>query len=255
MMDPVILLYSIFFLLLLVIFLLLLAIFVLAKRKSDPASQSDLVLLAEGKSQSILARAIKQANRILVSSELKGIRLIAQEKLAGSGLLHEYEARLADLEKHLVEELDKKTTELVGRYERAIGSLEAAIEKELTEQSQLFDKQQATVAGAISRQNELWLNSSNQVIEEARASLSKLLSATESQVKVELNGQLEAVNLEIESYKQHRMRIIDERIIDVLQDILNVTLWKKIDLKDQSDLVYRALEEAKSENAFGVVKK
>ena len=72
----------------------------------------------------------------------------------------------------------------------------------------------------------------------------------ESKVKSDVNKELSKVSEEIEVYKQNRMRIIDERVVDILEQVVRVALDKKLSLADQSDLIYKALDEAKHEHAF-----
>ena len=48
-------------------------------------------------------------------------------------------------------------------------------------------------------------------------------------------------------YKNHRMEIINKYIIDILERTLEETLGKKLTLNEHSDLIFQALEQAKSE--------
>ena len=55
---------------------------------------------------------------------------------------------------------------------------------------------------------------------------------------------------EIVEYRLHRQKVLDEKIVDILTEVLQKTIDKKLSLADQSDFIYKALEEAKNSHAF-----
>jgi hypothetical protein len=72
----------------------------------------------------------------------------------------------------------------------------------------------------------------------------------EAKVKGDVERELAKAAEEIEQYKANRMRVVDERIVDILEEVLRVALDKKMSLADQSELIYKALEDAKKEHSF-----
>jgi len=61
---------------------------------------------------------------------------------------------------------------------------------------------------------------------------------------------MQKANGEIEEYKIHRRKVLDEKIVDILEEVLRLTIDKKLSLSDQSDFIYKALEEAKKNHAL-----
>ena len=55
---------------------------------------------------------------------------------------------------------------------------------------------------------------------------------------------------EIDEYRIHRQKVMDEKIVDILEEVLALSIDKKLSLADQSDFIYKALEEAKKNHAF-----
>lgn len=231
---PVEILYYLFSL----IVVLQLAILFFLWSRRDAVYHRD-VLLDQGKARtsSIIHRAIQQANKVLITAELKGIQLISRQKLTGSELTHQFNQHLAAVEKALqdqfirnAEHADQSYAEFLANSEKIIKEHIAANEKMLTEKS----------VGMVTQTESM---------------LAAFTHDMEEKVKGDIDLQMKKVVDEIQHYKLTRMRVIDERIVDVLEEVLKVVLEKKLTIVDQSDLVYKALEQAKKDHAFVEMKK
>lgn len=221
---------------LVVIVLQLVLIYVYISRSVEP--QRDL-LLEQGKlkSNSLLHRAVQQANKILVTAQMKGIHLISKQKMTGSELTKEFQTHLAAVEKALSDQLIRNTEHAEQTYEGFIKGAEKAIKEHV-------------------RANEKMLSDkSNEMVSQTSEMLGVFTKELEQKVKADIEQKMAEATNEIEQYKLTRIRVIDERIVDVLEEVLEVVLEKKLTLADQSDLVYKALEQAKREHAFSAKQK
>ncbi len=206
---------------------------VLLMRHSDDPHRDVLLEQGKRKTNSLLHRAVQQANKILVAAELKGIKLISQQKMSGSELTREFQTHLASVEKALSDQLVRNAEHAETTYEEFIKGAEKAISEHVAaNEKMLSDK-------------------SNTMVEKTSEMLGVFTKELEEKVKGDIEKKMVEATNEIEQYKLTRIRVIDERIVDVLEEVLQVVLEKKLSLADQSDLVYKALEQAKREHAFG----
>lgn len=190
----------------------------------DPATRA--------KSDAIIHDAIAKADTIVSEAELAGIKVISQEKLQGQELSRELRAHLDRVQQAFEAEFKKSSGLAEDAYQNFIKDLEGSIRKHVTANEKLLETK------------------ADQMIVQTQKTLNDLTASVQNQVKTEVDKELGAVRDELSTYKQQRMRVIDERIIDILEDIIKVTLEKKLSLVEQSELVYRALEEAKKESVF-----
>jgi hypothetical protein len=193
-------------------------------------------LLEQGKTRtdSLLHKAVQQANKILATAQLKGIKLISQQRLSGSELTRQFQVHLAAIEKALSDQLIRNTEHAEQTYEEFIQGAEKAIKDHV-------------------KANEAMLSEkSNAMVAQTEEMLRQFTRDLEEKVKAEIEKKMGEATGEIEQYKLTRIRVIDERIVDVLEEVLAVVLEKKLTLADQSDLVYKALEQAKREHAFSI---
>lgn len=206
---------------------------VLLMRHSDDPHHDVLLEQGKLKTNSLLHRAVQQANKILVTAQMKGIHLISKQKMTGSELTKEFQTHLAAVEKALSDQLIRNTEHAEQTYEEFIKKAEKAITDHVkANEKMLSDK-------------------SNAMVEKTSEMLGVFTKELEEKVKADIEKKMIEATNEIEQYKLTRIRVIDERIVDVLEEVLEVVLEKKLTLADQSDLVYKALEQAKREHAFG----
>ncbi len=195
------------------------------------------------KSEEILRGALERANLILASAQKKGVDIIAKEEKTGSTLSDEYSKHLGAVQESLQES-----------FERTANDADKALEEYLTQVGK-------TVADHMDQNEKILSDKAAVMTEQARkalddmrgrteGSIEKLTKDTQEMVRSEIDKELAMAHDELTEYKARRMKMIDERIIQMLEDVIKVTLEKKLSLVEQSELVYRALEEAKRENAF-----
>jgi hypothetical protein len=214
------------------VFQLATLILVFQMRKRPPEHSGGLFRESQAKTHSIIYKSIQQANKILVAAELKGLQLLSKEKVTGEELSRHFKEHLDAIEKALEGHLERNAKHAEDTYGTFITTAETSINQHINQnQKMLEEKAQA-------------------MIERTESLLTTFTASLEAKVKGDVEKELQAASAEIEEYKKNRMRVIDERIVDILEEVLRVALDKKLTLADQSELIYKALEDAKREHAF-----
>jgi len=222
----------------LVVVLQLVILLTLARKRG--ATEEDVEGIVDEtrhKSRSIIHRAIREANRMLITAELRGIRALARGKLTSKELTEQYQKNLANIE----EALKAHFVESANKAEASYDTFIKLIEKTMNEQ--------------IARNEKLISDKADEMVKASQTQVANMVEDIHQKVKVQVDAEMEAAKNEIAQYKSSRIAVLDERIMDILEELLRIALEKKLSLADQSDLVYKALEEAKRENAFETLAK
>jgi hypothetical protein len=213
------------------------AAFIILYTKINHPAHSDeekqIIANIQSKSNSIIHRAIKQADKILAIAELRGIKLFAKDKLEADKVANEYRQRLESLEKDLEQTFEQTANGAETTYQNFINSIEAALTKHIQQNQILME------------------GKTDEFIKYSQGILESFVTDMRNEVKKQVDDELAKAKQEIELYKQRRMKILDENIVEILEKTMAVSLGKKLSLSDQSDLIYNALEEAKKEHALG----
>lgn len=162
----------------------------------------------------ILHDSIKKSQAILAESELEGIKMAAETKLDTQKLEAEYQKKLEETQNQLMQYM-------AGLQERS---------KEFEEASQ------KAIQDRI-----------NQIFANLEERMGQFLITAESKTISSIELELKSARQLIETYKSQQLKLIDENILAMMEQTLNLVLGKKLSLKDQLDLIYEALEQAKGE--------
>ena len=184
------------------------------------------------KTYQILNDSIKKANLILANAELKGINLLAKEKIDSHKLVAEYQNHLRSLEEELTKQFNLNLEKSQQAYQEYINSLE----KDLTEH-QVQNRQ-------------LLLDKTIAFIDKSEKELAAFVNQVNTRIKSQIDAELSSVKKEVEEYKLHRMKVIDQNLIDILEKTIEETLGKKLTLAEHSDLIFEALEDAKRQHTL-----
>lgn len=162
----------------------------------------------------ILHDSIKKSQAILGAAELEGIKMAAETKLDTQKLEAQYQKKLEETQEQLMQYM-------AGLQERS---------KEFEEASQKAIQE---------RINQIFVN-----LEER---MGQFLITAEEKTISSIELELKSARQLIETYKSQQLKLIDENILAMMEQTLNLVLGKKLSLKDQLDLIYEALEQAKGE--------
>lgn len=267
-------------LLLLLAFLLLVTVFLLIMllRSSDKVRRLTypvydyIIKEAQHKAQEITYDAMKHSREMLVNAELEGVKVIAKEKVDSRKIEEEYEHQLATLTDHTKKLLEDYAGKVTGELKNLTETLEENIKNNLqnvantgthsTEELQNITKtlegtiqdnlkrvEEAGTAG-VKRSEEL----TQQVLEDLSNKLSHAFENLEVSVKDKIQENLEkefdSVREMVDIYRKKRMDIVDNEVIALIEQTTALALQKKLTFSEHTELLFNALEEAKSQNIF-----
>ena len=114
------------------------------------------------------------------------------------------------------------------------------------------------LSGALEKRIAAGITKNESLLQEETTKLSTQLSETfgtlEANAKEQIRSNVEkefiSVKKVIETYRQERFALVDNQILSLLENVTNVALQKSLTLQDHSDLIYKALDEAKSKDIF-----
>lgn len=158
-----------------------------------------------------LHQSIKKSQNMLGEAELEGIKVISDTRFYTQKMEQEY---------------SKKLSQIIQEAENSIK----------TYQTQLIQTSSTMVEERI-----------NKLFDSLEQRLSDFLVETSQKTSSSIELELKAARALIDSYKEERLKLIDENILAMMEQTLAVVLNKKLSLEDQLDLVYEALEKAKVE--------
>src|SRR3989344_500911 len=88
------------------------------------------------------------------------------------------------------------------------------------------------------------------MINNSQSALANFIVEINSKIKKQIDDELSNVKAEIEKYKQRRIDVINQNIVDILEKTLEETLGKKLSLDEHSEIILQALEQAKTEQGI-----
>lgn len=193
-------------------------------------NQKKIMAKTEETSNRILGNASTKAQKIIANAELRGIKLFAREKLDSAQIVQDYAKQVSIIKTSLEEDITQITQQTEKTYQDYISNLEKL----------LFTH--------ASKNEAMLLDKSNQLINTAQKELDNFIDAIHENIKNQIDRELAAVKTEISEYKKHRLNLVETNIIDIIEKTIQKTLGKKLDMRDQTDVIYKALEEAKLEH-------
>lgn len=195
------------------------------KRKKIEGAGDRILEELQEKSWNSLHQSIQKSQDILGMAELEGIKVVAGTKLETS----KFEG-----------EIEKQLQAILAQSQQTIASAQnqlLAFLQDLQKRSEAFEQiQKNTGEQRI-----------NQMFDRVETRLSDFLVQTEQKTASSIELELKAARQLIDTYKNEQLKLIDENIIAMMEQTLSLVVSKKLNLKDQMDLVYEALEKAKIE--------
>jgi len=234
---------------------------------------------AQKKAQKIIYDATRQAREILIASELASIKESAEKKVETRKLEETYRQNLDVIARETRQLLGKYAGEAESIYKNLsqelieqIGSSKESIESEsnktaqdirdslnsIKEKVHSTEEKYSTMAARIEDSidqhardgKEQLSHSIDAVVNNFSQSLSEIKEDNAQKIDAYLRDEFEKAKEEIYAYKEARMKILDKQIISLVEQVAEITLRKKLSLKEHGELAYQALEEAKKEGIF-----
>lgn len=194
--------------------------------------ENELMDEAQQRSYAMLSEATKEANSLITEAELAGLRLFADEKLEGKKAASTFKQELDLLEERLQGRLNESTKAAEASYALFIKGLEASMEAQATKAQASLEEQGKAL---LSRTQEAF---------------TVLANSMNEKIQTELDREIASTKEIMEHYREQKMKSIDDNIFTVLTETTRIILGKSMSFKEQTELVYKALDEAKKENFF-----
>lgn len=213
-----------------IIFWVLIRLTNVIEKRRDTVTEMNA--LTRYRSDSIIHMAVQKAQELIANAELAGTKIFAREKLSGKQIADEYK-------KHL----DKLKADFEEQFVSSAKSADQHMD-------QFFQHIQEILKDNLEKNERLAQEKSQLMLSQSQQLLARFTEDMEVKVKSQVDEEFIKARQEIIHYKQHRLAVVDEQILELLEDVLRAILKKKLTLADQSDLVYEALEEAKKNQLF-----
>lgn len=175
-----------------------------------------------------LHSSIQKSQDIIGEAELEAVKVVADSKFETNRIEKEYDQKISELLSQSQQTITKSQQELI----QFMADL----------QKRAADFEQSSQSSTQQRINQLF--------ERLEVKLSDFLITTEQKTTSSIELELKGTRELIDAYKVKQFKLIDDNIIAMMEQTLNIVLGKKLNLKDQMDLVYEALEKAKSEKTI-----
>ncbi|MBI4039192.1 hypothetical protein HY384_04540 [Candidatus Daviesbacteria bacterium] len=168
---------------------------------------------------------LQKIAQLLAAAEEAETQVLAEGSFATKKLLAEFKIQLQNIVKDSQQSINSSQNQLIKFMER------------LQDTSARFEE-----ASKISGEKRI-----NELFERLESKISDFLIQTEQKTTSSIDLELKAARQLIETYRNAQLKLIDENIVAMMEQTLNLVLAKKLSLKDQLDLIYEALEKAKTE--------
>jgi hypothetical protein len=191
---------------------------------------------AQLKSHEIVTDAVKQAQTIVSTADLEASKIVSDAKVYQSALKGRFDSEVEKAFQIYIQDFNNYTEVMKQKFNISQQDYLNYI-KYLKEES---DKSRTESLESIKAQVA-------EMFVKFEEKLTEFLNETQKSSVESIDMELKATRQLIETYKQNQLKIIDENIIAMLERTLSLVLAKKLSLKDQIDLVYESLEQAKNE--------
>jgi hypothetical protein len=244
-----------------------------------PEKAQEAVLAAEERAQAIVADAEAQARRVRTEIEEERLKALNEDHKEVDRFLDAYRHRLEKVMKDLSYGVEKEHMRATSRFVESLQSIEERVSLNADEarhsmdsftnqSSKLFERlayeienvekgiQHLALALEEAAANESDKNAQivreemQKIGEETAQSVIRVAKGLDEALQINLEKEFSTISKEITQYREARMRLINERILVLIEETAQIALQKQLTLQDQADLVYRSLEEAKQRGVF-----
>ncbi len=273
---------ALIFLLTLIVVGLLIVVIVLIRRRQPtltPDKAEKIILDAEERAHTIVAEAAVEARNVRASVEKERLKALNEDHQAVDRFLDAYRYQLEKTIKELSYGVEKEHMRATGHFVEALQAIEERVSLNADEAKHSMDSftgQSSTLFERLAYEienveegirhlalalEEAAENESGKNAEIVREEMRKIGEKTAKSVvdvakgldkvlQVNLEKEFKTISKELETYREARMRLINERILVLIEETAQIALQKQLSLQDQADLVYRSLEEAKQRGVF-----
>lgn len=244
-----------------------------------PSKAEEVILNAEERANSIIAEATAEARRLRSSIEKERVKALNEDNQVIDRFLDAYRHKLGKVIKELTYGVEKEHMRATSSFVESLQSIEERVSLNADEAKHSMDSftnQSGVLFERLSYEienveegiqhlalalEEAAENESDKNAEIVRAEMQKIGKETAMSVvnvakgldevlRINLEKEFKSISKELGEYREARMRLINERIIVLIEETAQIALQKKLSMQDHADLVYRSLEEAKQRGVF-----
>lgn len=244
-----------------------------------PDKAEEVILNAEEHAHSIVAEATAEARHLRGLIEKERIKALNDDHQGLDRFLDAYRFQLEKVIKELSYGVEKEHMRATSRFVESLQNIEERVSLNANEakhsmdsftsqSSTLFERlsyeienveegiQHLALALEEAAENESDKNAQivreemQKIGKETARSVVEVAKGLDEVLKVNLENEFKSISSELGQYREARMRLVNERILVLIEETAQIALQKKLSLQDQADLVYRSLEEAKKRGVF-----
>lgn len=233
----------------------------------------------EEKAKELITKATQEAESLRARVQSEIMQATKSDEVEVTRILKSYDERLAHLIDHLQEGLDKENARATLHFIDTLQKMEAHVAEDakqahdtmkasLKQSSELFDRlsgeiqqveggikhlMKALVEAATdetSKNVELVRNEMQKIGAHTASSVTTVAKDLEKVLEQNLANEFASISTDVEKYRRARLELVDERVLVIIEKTAQIALQKELSIKEQSELVYRALEEAKQTGIF-----
>jgi hypothetical protein len=262
--------------------LLVLVVFLLRRQSNPtlmPEQAEEAILNAEERAHAIIAEATAEARNMKSTIEKERLKALNEDHEGIDRFLDAYRYKLDKSIKELTYGVEKEHMRATSRFVESLQAIEERVSLNAEEakhsmesftgqSSALFERlayeienveegiRHLALALEEAAENEsgknveIVRNEMQKIGEKTAASVVEVAKGLDKTLQVNLEKEFKSISSELETYREARMRLINERILILIEETAQIALQKKLSLQDQADLVYRSLEEAKERGIF-----
>jgi hypothetical protein len=269
--------------LLLLVVVLLVVLVVLLKRRErtalTPKEAREIVIRAEERAEEIVVQATEDARQARLSIEKERTKALNEDHNEIERFLDAYRFHLDKTIKELSYGVEKEHMRVTSRFVEALQSIEERVALNATEakhsmdsftdqSSTLFDRLsyeienvekgiqhlalalEEAATNEADRNAEIVRDEMRKIGKQTAESVVHVAEGLDQQLRMNLEEEFASISRELQKYRDARMRLVDERILVLIEETAQIALQKQLSMKDHADLVYRSLEEAKQRGVF-----
>jgi len=262
--------------------LVIVIVFLVMRPRSNflmPSRAEEVIVDAEERAHAIVAEATAEARRLRSTIEKERIKSLKEDEQGIDRFLDAYRFQLEKAIKELSYGIEKEHMRATSRFVESLQNIEERVSLNADEAKHSMDSftsQSGTLFERLSYEienveegiqhlalalEEAAENESDKNAQIVREEMQKIGKETAKSVvevakgldevlRANLEQEFKSISEELGKYREARMRLINERILVLVEETAQIALQKQLSLQDQSELVYRSLEEAKKRGIF-----
>lgn len=245
---------------------------------TTPATK-EMLARAEQYADTIIADAEGEARSVRIEIEQARLQALEEDKVEVRHFIDAYGDKLDKAVEKLQYGLEQEHMRAVGNFVDALQGIEKRVAQNAEDAKQSMDSFTAQSSALFERlateienvekgiqhlavaleeaasdeadkNAELVREEMRHIGEATAKSVTTVAKGLDEELRKSLAHEFSSISSEIDSYRKARMELVNERLLLLIEETAQIALHKKLSMAEQSDLVFRALEEAKQRGVF-----